>query len=192
MGRVERTETARERLARLLDERREELGLEWNEVAQIAGITKEGLRTARLGPSVPRAKTKRGIERALRLRVGAFDEALGGGELTPLPDERPPIFISGVALEANGDFVVVDSEGQVIATLQTKDLKDEGRQLLEEFNTLAAEQGYRLMPKENAVREIEEDPDLPDDLRAQFIEGYRKLRWEVAEAARKRNADDDS
>lgn len=190
---MERTETARERLARLLDERREELGLEWNEVAQTAGITKEGLRVARFGPSVPRAKTKRGIERALRLRVGAFDDALDGGELTPLPDERPPMFITEAARSLGSEFLVINKDGGVIATLQTKDLNDqEGLQLLEEWYTLVIEHGYRLVPKENAVREIENDPDLPDDLKEQFIDGYRRLRREVAEAARKRSRDEDA
>jgi hypothetical protein len=71
----------RQRLARLMDERRAELALDWNDVAQRAGITKEGLRTVRDGTALnPRPKTRRGIERALHWASGSFDRVLDGGD----------------------------------------------------------------------------------------------------------------
>lgn len=38
------------------------------------------------------------------------------------------------------------------------------------------------------VEEIRNDADLPDDLRKEFLEGYRRLREQVAESARRRES----
>lgn len=75
-----RIETPRQRLARLMDERRSDLGLTWNEVADKAGITREGLRRMRTGTGHIRSLTKRGIERALQWTSGSVDRILAGGE----------------------------------------------------------------------------------------------------------------
>lgn len=50
---------------------------------------------------------------------------------------------------------------------------------------LARPEELRLT-KDEIAEEIRRDPDLPDDLKRQFIDGYRRLREEVAEAARRR------
>jgi hypothetical protein len=82
----EQDKAARARLAKLIDERRDQLGLYWNEVAQLADITKEGLRSVRFETRALRPATKRGIERALRWEAGTVDRILEGGD----PDEMPP------------------------------------------------------------------------------------------------------
>ncbi len=83
---TEQDQAARTRLAQLIDERRDQLGLYWNEVAQLADITKEGLRSVRLETRGLRPATKRGIERALRWEAGTVDRILAGGD----PEEMPP------------------------------------------------------------------------------------------------------
>lgn len=84
---TEQDKAARARLAKLMDERRDQLGLYWNEVAQLADITKEGLRSVRFETRALRPATKRGIERALQWKVGTVDRILAGGD----PDEIPPM-----------------------------------------------------------------------------------------------------
>jgi transcriptional regulator with XRE-family HTH domain len=85
------TETPRERLTRLMDERRGELGLTLAEVAECAGLTAEGLRNLRTGKSrTIRVKSKAGIERALRWDRGSVDAILSGGAPVSAPDPSEP------------------------------------------------------------------------------------------------------
>ena len=77
-------EAPRRRLARLMDERRDELELLWNDVAKLAGLTREGLRTVRVGNRNIKPETRRGIERALQWERGSVRAILSGGEPTPL------------------------------------------------------------------------------------------------------------
>lgn len=65
-----------------MDVRRSELQLTWNEVAEKAGITREGLRRTRVKTGPIRSLTKRGIENALAWEPGSIDSILAGGEPT--------------------------------------------------------------------------------------------------------------
>ncbi|GAA4059572.1 hypothetical protein GCM10022214_10110 [Actinomadura miaoliensis] len=101
------TETSRQRLARLMDERRAELRLTWHEVAERAGMTREGLRRTRTGSGSIRSLTKRGIEDALEWAVGSVDMILAGGDplpsLGPRHDAAARAFVEGqVKLSATG------------------------------------------------------------------------------------------
>lgn len=71
---------ARQRLTLLIEERADELGMTWNELAEKAGLTKEGLRGVRFGSGKMRRLTKRGLEDALRWESGSVDRVLEGGE----------------------------------------------------------------------------------------------------------------
>lgn len=68
--------SARQELNGRLEQRRAELGLRWREVADAAGITTEGLRGVRTGPSNIPAFTRRGIERAMRWPANEIDRIL--------------------------------------------------------------------------------------------------------------------
>lgn len=83
---------ARERLNRLMDERRADLRLRWADVATRAGLTKEGLRGVRQGPGSIRSLTKRGIEDALRWAPGSIDSILSGGTPT-IATDRPRLTV---------------------------------------------------------------------------------------------------
>jgi hypothetical protein len=87
---TEQDQAARSRLAQLIDERRDQLGLYWNEVAQLADITKEGLRSVRFETRGLRPATKRGIERALRWEPGTVDRILEGGDPEEMPTASAP------------------------------------------------------------------------------------------------------
>ena len=78
MGRMTSPETARERLARLMAERRTQLRMTWNAVADKAGLTKEGLRGIRQGQGIIQPASKEGIEDALRWERGSLDAILEG------------------------------------------------------------------------------------------------------------------
>lgn len=72
-----------------MDERRGELGLTWDQVAERAGVSPETLRRNANRPDRMRTITRKGIERALMWESGSVDAILDGGEPTPLPEEPP-------------------------------------------------------------------------------------------------------
>jgi hypothetical protein len=82
--------TSEHRLARLMNERRLDLGLRWEEVAGVIGITEGGLRALRRDGSVPRELTQRGIEKALRWQRGSVLRIIDGGDPAVLDDARLP------------------------------------------------------------------------------------------------------
>jgi transcriptional regulator with XRE-family HTH domain len=63
-----------------MDQRRQQLGLSWREVAAEAGITQETLRAIRRGANDPSTLTKRGIERALEWSPGSVDRVFAGDD----------------------------------------------------------------------------------------------------------------
>lgn len=71
---------ARERLARLMDERRLELGLRWRDVAEAGGVSYEVLRDVRNGSGGIRRLTEHGIEAGLQWEAGSVRRILEGGE----------------------------------------------------------------------------------------------------------------
>ncbi len=113
---MDERETPRRRLARLMAERRDELGLYWNDVAERAGLTKEGLRTVRGGVGTMRPPTKRGIETALRWTRGSVDRILEGG--TPIALEETAVHAASGASMA---VPVAPAERAVRVTLAPGD-----------------------------------------------------------------------
>lgn len=94
------------------------------------------------------------------------------------------------------EFVITDAEGRTVAVVQVKhDPEMNVSHLLRRFWELAKNEGYQVSDvstddRESAiVRDIESDPNLPDDLKWQLLTGYRELRRNAQEAARKRNRD---
>lgn len=85
-----RVETPRERLARLMDERRDDLELHWNEVAELAGLTREGLRKIRYGIAGIQTTSKHGLEKALHWERGSINAILAGGNPTPIQGGNGP------------------------------------------------------------------------------------------------------
>ncbi|MFF4600606.1 hypothetical protein [Amycolatopsis sp. NPDC001319] len=74
-----------------MDDRRGELGMTWDEVAEHAGISVGNLYRIAGDPEAARrmrATTKKGLERALQWKRGSIDSIASGGEPTALPDER--------------------------------------------------------------------------------------------------------
>lgn len=86
MTRSER-EPARARLAELMDQRRRDLRLTWDQVASQAGIHRETLRQIRAGGGSIRPLSATGIEDALQWHRGSVDAILAGGDPTTLEAE---------------------------------------------------------------------------------------------------------
>jgi len=78
-------ESPRERLARLMDDRRTELNLRWLDVADRAELTLEGLRGVRFGAGTMRSLTKAAIERALEWEPGTVEKIMRSPGHIPLP-----------------------------------------------------------------------------------------------------------
>jgi transcriptional regulator with XRE-family HTH domain len=85
---------ARDRRALLdeqLNDRRLALGLTWDEVATLSGVSAESLRHARYGAGKIRDLTAAGIERALGLEPRSIRRLLDGqAETLPLASGAPP------------------------------------------------------------------------------------------------------
>lgn len=80
----------RERLALLMDDRRRELRLTWDQVAAAAGVNRETLRLIRQGDGQIRPLTKDGIEDALQWQRDSIDAILAGGDPTPIGQKPAP------------------------------------------------------------------------------------------------------
>lgn len=83
------TRSRYDRLADLMDQRRLDLDLDWNEVAEAAKISDATLRAVRNGRTQPSPRTIRGIERALRWEHGSFQSVLDDGDPVPAGTRRP-------------------------------------------------------------------------------------------------------
>lgn len=81
-------ETPSDRLDRAIEERRLDLDLSLNEVAQLAKISPATLRAIRRGTTQPTPLTKRRLEDALRWERGSIDAVDAGGDPTPAGDTR--------------------------------------------------------------------------------------------------------
>lgn len=77
-------------LDQMLDERRLELNMRWDDVADAAGISYETLRAFRKGRPT-RALTRSKIERALQLQPGSIERAPSAGKLAPLESAQQSI-----------------------------------------------------------------------------------------------------
>lgn len=77
---------ARQRLADLMEARRRELRLRWQDVAEAAGLALKTLHSVRTGNSGIAALTETGIEDALRWRRGSVSRVIAGGDPAPLED----------------------------------------------------------------------------------------------------------
>lgn len=89
-----------EHLARLLDNRRLELGLKWEEVATAANIKPPTLRAIRNGTNSPSPLTRRGLERALHWPAGTIDAVLEGAEAPSAMDAAEGILDENERLAA--------------------------------------------------------------------------------------------
>lgn len=78
------TETPRERLARLMEDRRRELGLTWDEIAFRGSTHAETLRQVRKGERRIRPITRRAIEVGFAWTEGSVERILQGGDPTPV------------------------------------------------------------------------------------------------------------
>jgi transcriptional regulator with XRE-family HTH domain len=104
-----------------MDRRRAQLGLNWAEVAERAGLSVATLRRARRGPDELSIDTVLGIERALRWAGGSVATILKGGD---------PVELAPVAPAASG------VEAGLIQILEA-----DHRELVLMFRTVEAERG---------------------------------------------------
>jgi hypothetical protein len=193
-----------------MTERRDELGLYWNDVAERAGLTKEGLRTVRAGIGTMRPPTKRGIEAALRWTRGSVDRILEGGAPVALEEEAvrgpvppastavpavPAVLTAGAASapgEAAPEVLGAGVDAGVLRS-QLDALRKAGHRAGRTLGDMLVEGGYvssvdlALTPRrpDPVIQEIERDADLPDEVKQRMLEGYRALRQEIAESLRK-------
>ncbi len=76
------------RLAAAIASRKKQLRLQWEEIAEAAGITSAHLRKFRSGETGLRPATQAGLETALAWQAGAFDRIKAGEQPVPLQHEQ--------------------------------------------------------------------------------------------------------
>lgn len=79
-------ETPAQRLDRLMNQRRLELGLRWATVCALAEITTSTLGAVRRGANPPSEFTRNSLDKALQLRPGNIQRILDGGDLERLDE----------------------------------------------------------------------------------------------------------
>lgn len=75
----------RQRLAELMEGRRKDLRLRWQDVAEASGLSLKTLHSVRSSDKRVAELTKTGIEDGLRWEHGSVDLILSGGDPVPLP-----------------------------------------------------------------------------------------------------------
>ena len=80
----------RERLAKLMDDRRKELRLNWQQVSESGGIPIKTLHAVRTGSRDIRDTTQAAIEDGLRWERGSVQAILDGGDPAPAVTTQPP------------------------------------------------------------------------------------------------------
>lgn len=193
----------RTRIGRLIDKRADELGLSLNDVADAAGISRQSLLNIRSGKTRKvRSANARGLERALQWPAGAIFRIVAGEE----PDELPA--------DSGADVVIRNPDGTttymrikhappgshieeaVVQALQEKgfavavqllgtDAKEAPPALAAGGAILA---GASAQGPDVTAEEILNDPDLPEPVRRALLDGFRRVREEVAEELRKTNS----
>jgi hypothetical protein len=86
----------RQRLAELMEERRKDLHLRWQDVAERSGLSLKTLHSVRSSDKRVAELTKTSIEDGLRWEHGSIDLVLAGGE--PVPGDPPPPALTPEAL----------------------------------------------------------------------------------------------
>lgn len=79
------------RLADAMEQRRVELGYEWEDICRLADVSSTFLRKFRRGASGARPLTKVRIEDALAWKRGSIDAVLAGGQPDPVDPPIPTI-----------------------------------------------------------------------------------------------------
>lgn len=184
--------TANDHLARLMDQRRVDLRLQWGEVAQAAKVSTAHLRKFRKGEVAISVLAAARLEQALGWTRGSMQRVLDAGEL-PIPPEdvtvRPAI-VNAYAQVAEGRAVAYDVGVKIdLAALREK-AQAEGKTVGE----VMVEEGFALpdelrvpdaLPVDPIIKEIEES-NLSDELKAQAIRWHLDNRARIFEAERLR------
>lgn len=79
----------RQRLAELMEQRRKDLRLRWQDVAERSGLSLKTLHSVRSSDKRVAELTKTGIEDGLRWEHGSIDLVLAGGDPVPLSSDAP-------------------------------------------------------------------------------------------------------
>lgn len=131
-----------ERLDALMNERRLELGMRWNNVASDADISVAALRAIRNGDYRAGELTARHIEDALRWQHGSIQAVLDGGEPIPLELVSP----QQPATDYPDDMSLTDEEKLVWQGLPLLDHAGRRRVLRMVRAAVAAEQQEKGQP----------------------------------------------
>jgi hypothetical protein len=95
-----------------MEERAQQLGLQWTEIAVRTGLTEEGIRKIRDGRTErPNRATRALLEEALRWMPGSFDSIRAGGEPANLPEPLPAEDADTTGFEAAPDAQSGEDEG---------------------------------------------------------------------------------
>jgi hypothetical protein len=167
----------RRRLADFMEERRLELGLRWQEVADAAAaagfrVSLKTLHSVRAGTSDIRPMTQRGIEAGLRWERGSVSRILDGGAPLPAGEDEPTL--PGVTPAAGMDpdtAMALQISGYIIA---------ERNKITERVRREIEEARHRGVPDDQIFTEAGERavwaiPLMGEDARVARIAALRRM-----------------
>lgn len=138
-------------------------------------------------PKPPIARTVKKVADAVGLD---YSEAMKlAGYVTAVLNATLPAIQGSFSASTN-----VQSAGDVDAVINLRPLREQAGASGRTLGDVLVEAGLATpeelkLTVDEVVEEIESD-DLPDDLKQEFLDGYRQLREQVAEAARHRRGPD--
>ncbi|MEV2277776.1 hypothetical protein AB0I72_19530 [Nocardiopsis sp. NPDC049922] len=99
-------------LRRYMEERQEELGLEWTEIAEIGGTNDETLRRVRTGVGKIQMKTRKAIEKGLQWAPGSVNTILSGGRPLRLEEQGAGAYITTTPQGGQQLWLTVSTPGE--------------------------------------------------------------------------------
>ncbi len=189
---------ARQRLAELMDKRRLELRLTWQEVAEHGAVSLRALANARTGDSEIRPLTQAGIEAGLSWESGSVGIILAGGDPVPLADAGALRGVPAAPARRDIDFTAGIPEEELAPFLE--EVTQEAYRALRDLfagelpglddpavlETMLGLPGKAVFPENGNEQRVWDDPVYSPRERVDLIARFRLLRARMAREQRRR------
>lgn len=191
----------RRRLGALMEERRLELGLRWQDVAEHGGVSLKALHSARTGNASIRPLTQQAIENGLRWQHGSIQRVIDGGDPVAASIERTPVIATGSAALpplAVADYATAADTAtateyaddmDVTAAVVRAAIHPLERQIWEEVNRHPEGSAAAVIFTDPVERALWGREDIPESERIKYVAALRAVsRNPAARRATKRSA----
>ncbi len=180
------TPEVRRLLGALMEERRLELGLRWQDVAERGGVSLKALHSARTGNASIRPLTQRAIEDGLRWEHGSIQRVMGDGDPIRLPS------VSGVELadapEQDREPPADPDTESMINAIVIAAISPVERQVWDEVNRHPEGSAATVIFTDAFEQMLWEREHTPESERVREIAALRAVRMHPSARARRKSA----